>query len=272
MSSFKELFINEINLCRTDPKTYSNNLLMMKKYFKGNVFSYPGHTPILTTEGFHAFEEAAETLKNTKPLCELTEISELSLISSEVLKQQDYCGNNVNIDNIISLYGNVVGPFSEIIDYGSTFPELIVYNLLADDGDLSRSNRESLLDSKFRLIGISTNKHRLYTTITTISLARHFFVKDQKDIDYDYLSEDNYETKELKTNKDKGKEITGRSLKPKDPIVYINDINDDISNDILKVDKLEKEIIEQGRKKRVTKLIKYLVDGTIQTEIFKENI
>lgn len=274
MSSFKELLLNEINLCRTNPKSYANNLLLLQKYFKGNVFSYPNHTPILTSEGFHAFEEAAETLKNLKPLSELSEIPELCLISADALKQQDFYGSNIDIDSIILTYGNVVGPFSELIDYGSGFPELVVYNLLADDGDLSRSNREALLDSKFRLIGISTNKHRIYNTVTTISLARHFFVKDQdKEEDFAYLSDENFEP-EVRSNKDKRKEIKGRAVKPKDPVVFISNLNDDAidTDNVVKIDKLEKEITEQGVRKRITKLIKHLVDGTIQTEIYKENV
>ena len=268
MNSFKELLIEELNLCRTNPKSYSEKLLSFEKYFKDKVFNYPNQTPILTTEGFSALREVAVLLSKLKPLESIEKNYHLCEISNEVLKynQTSSSNSNYDIDEIIKLYGKVVGSFSQAIDFGSSTPELVIVNLLADDGDLMRCNRVNLLSSKFKLVGIACNTHKLYKHITVISFARHFFTNTE---DVSELSDDNYEdNKKINTQI----EVVSSSQRERDPITYIEEYDeDDVPEGVIKIDKIEREIIEHGIKRRITKITKLMEDGSTHTEIFKSD-
>ena len=87
--------------------------------------------------------------------------------------------DDLNIDAYLSEHGQVVGHFAQAVDFGSSSPELVVINLLVDDGDVNRGNRGNILDTKFKLIGVSTGNHLVYHNCTVLMYARHFFSKGQ---------------------------------------------------------------------------------------------
>ena len=65
MEFYKKL-LDEINKVRKDPKSFAEKLLGYKQSIEGP------HPKIETQEGFIAYEEAANILKSTSPLPELS--------------------------------------------------------------------------------------------------------------------------------------------------------------------------------------------------------
>ena len=80
MEFYKKLN-DEINKVRKDPKAFAENLLGYKQYFEGNYLVLPGSdAKVETQEGFKAYEEAANILKSTGPLPELSPSKGLGMV------------------------------------------------------------------------------------------------------------------------------------------------------------------------------------------------
>ena len=53
---------------------------------------------------------------------------------------------------------------------------------------------------------------------------------------------------------------------------YVNYGQNNLENDVQKIETSEKEIVENGKRKKITKIKKYLANGEIKTEIFKTDL
>lgn len=282
--AFINELIEEINFARTNPSKYSAKLLEYEKLFSDRILKPVDATPILTVEGFSAFKEAADFLLKLSPMDPVTVHFELSRIAEDALayvnKSNDIDSvSTLNIGNIIKRYGRVVGVFSEALDFGSETPALIVSNLLVNDGDLNRGNRATLLNPRFKIIGLATGKNRSYQNTCMVIYARHFFPHGS---DLGELSDGNYEESNTKIN-NKEKNIKDPEIictpiveSAKSPFIYMSttDVSEDnksgrLPEGVVKIDKQEREIIENGAKKVIVKLTKYLENGGIETEIYK---
>ena len=172
-----------------------------------------------------------------------------SLILNSYLSQisQDiHLNPSKSNDEIIETYGRVVGEFTEVQDIGSTTPEMLLLNLLVDDGDSNRSNRKNLMNKAFKIIGIyHENKS------TTLTFTRRFFTKEEE---IGELSDDNYD-------------FTSYSNTEK---AYNDEMQ--LDSDVIKEERTEKIIEEKGQAKRLIKIKKYLEDGSIKTDLIKEDI
>jgi hypothetical protein len=290
IEEFRSKVIEEINEVRKYPQKYAEKIRKFAKYFKGKVLKIPEIIPIMTTEGAKAFEEAAKFLDNhdsrdpLKYSPGLTHVAHEALKDIQKLEDVDQLAN-LQIEDYIEKHGQVVGHFAQAVDFGSSLAELVVINLLVDDGDLNRGNRSNIIDDKFKLIGVSTGTHSIYHNCTVIMYARHFYSKG--DTVDDNLSDDNYENDKITKKKEEIKEINkGLNIVRKSSlgkVKYVevdedegkkNEADDDfdLPEGVLKIEKQEKIITEGGVKKKVIKLVKYKEDGTIETEIFKEKI
>ena len=272
--------VNEINFLRKDPQTYASKLRKYIRYFKKNILMLPGMPPILTMEGSKAFEEAADFLDKLDPVPVLKQISYLNDVSNDVLTDILSISNlemlgNINVDNYIDNYGKVIGPFSQALDFGSCNSELVIMNLLIDDGDSNRTNRLTITSPNYKLIGVNTSTHSQFLFCTVITLARHFFELGKE---VGELSDENYqETSEiprsLDSRNDRVKEFEN---KVRNMCVDVEDQDYDeeieIPPEVIKVEKNEKVIEENGVKKKIRKVKKFKEDGIIETEIFKEII
>jgi len=187
-------FITEINKVRTNPKEYAKILLSYEKYFNNKIFHPPElNIAIETNEGFSAFKEAANDLLNTHPLEPLANKQLLNDIAYDILKENtDKVNEDLDINKIISHHGEYFGPFAHAIDFGSSTIQLTICSLLADESDKNRPNRKNLLNSKFKLIGVSHGKQKEYGFISVFCFSRHFFAKGE---DHGELSDDCYENK-----------------------------------------------------------------------------
>lgn len=280
-NTFEAFVLKELNVARTNPKEFSKKILDYERYFEDKVLKIPGHTPIQTFEGFQSFKEAAEFLHNSATISPLIVNSYLTRIAEDALGVVTQSSDidailGLNIEPFIEKHGKVVGIFNETIDYGSETPELVVINMIVDDGDLSRPNRSAALNPKFKIVGVAVGSNKGYKNCTLITYARHFFAKNEEIGD---LSDDNYEEQEEKNSdlnaaydctKSAMSVNSGMAISKRGETSPNDDF--DLPKGVLKVDKQEKVVTEDGIKKLITKYTKYLEDGTVQTELTKTNI
>ena len=251
MSNFNSDLIDEINFLRSNPRRYSKKILKYIEYFKDNVLYIPGsNAGIPTEEGPAAFKEAADALikeerrnilEPSKGLCKLAEN-----FLSEAQKDADNVGN-IQPDVLIKKLGlgTLHGYVSRLFEFGGETPEQVIINIIVSDGDPSRSQRESLLNAGVKQIGVANGKHDMYGHLTTIIVATKFKSNDNSD--------------------DKGL-LDGEYI-PKD-LEKVND--NEVDEDVERIEKIENIITEKGIKKKITKIIKYMKDGTKQIETYKE--
>lgn len=266
VDNFASELIKEINSVRTHPSDYGKKLLGYEKNFKDKVLRIPGQTAIMTNEGFAAFKEAANFLSKTKAMNPVILNSYLTRIAEDAyaLSKDSEGDAGVDLDSLIAKHGQIVGVFSEAIDYGSATAEMVVINLLVDDGDANRGNRANILNPKFKICGIAKGTHKTYKNMTVITYARHFFAKGE---DIGQLSDDNYEDSQPSSK-----------AKPRVSVVKETKTNDDDFDEMdlpegcVKIDRSEKIVEEGGKKKKVIKLVKTMEDGSIETEVTKINL
>ena len=172
--AFINSLIDEINSLRKNPKDYSNKLLPSKEKFSGKILNIQElNIGILTQEGWAAYEEAYKFL-NTKaePVEELTPSKGLCLISRDYLekvKEEDPTKmGEIDIDTIVDKYGTFLGNLNRAIEFGANTPKQVVINLIVNDGDKTRCQRESLLNKNLRKIGAYHGSHHLYNDCTVI--------------------------------------------------------------------------------------------------------
>lgn len=301
---FRNKVIDEINFVRKDPQSYANKIRKYTTYFKGKILKVPELTPIITSEGSKAFEEAAKVLDNLDSLNELKYSPGLTHTAHDALKEiqkfddVDKMGD-LNIDSFISKYGEVQGVFAQACDFGSPIPEMVVINLLVDDGDPNRGNRENIISPTFRLIGVSTGSHNVYNSCTVVMFAKHFYAKGEKpskDSDDEEEEKRAVERKKEEINEISSKlnvvrrtslnkkevDVVSEKLektaiskilnKPLESSQAADEEDFDLPAGCVKLEKQEKIVTENGVKKKIVKLTKHMENGTIETEIFKEKI
>ena len=300
MSDFNEELLGEINALRTNPKKYARTISKYINYFKGKLLCLPGsNAGIQTEEGPDAYQEAVdflykqsriEALKPSKGLCRIAE----EFISA-VQKPESNDLENIDMEEIINKYGTFSGSFSRAMDFGGETPEQAVINLIVSDGDKSRGQRESLLSTEIKRVGVANGEHNAYRHCTAIVTCTEF--ENTVDEDDNGLLEDekkNNRKNEVEIEKQEDdveeKEEKGQTLKPR-KVLLKNKENEDKKytnrgqNDntkgegeeelppgVASINKTEKLIMENGAKKRITRIVKVMEDGSKQIETTKEVI
>ncbi len=148
------------------------------------------------------------------------------------------------------------------------------------DGDPSRGQRESLLSTEIQKVGVANGPHQTYrhcSAIITSSEFENTFDKDDNGLlvenkptnknktDYTKMKESNGDKIE-KNNEDKDKKDMAKTGKKKDK----SDGKEELPPGIASINKTEKIIVENGDKKKVTRIIKEMEDGSKQIETIKE--
>ena len=177
--SFAQKVIEEVNKIRLNPKTYSNKIRGYLSCFQGNVLRIPKQPGLMTQEGPSAYKEAADFLLSLPKLQPLTADPGLTGAAQEMANELGRCQefeqmDNIDRNGILSKYGEYEGQFGESTDFGSLSPEMVVVNLLVDDGDKSRSNRKMLFKETYRKIGCGCVPHNQYKSVTVIMYATNF--------------------------------------------------------------------------------------------------
>ncbi len=187
----------EINIARTNPKKYYNNLERYKKFFETDkIFRLPSlEVGIKTEEGSELYEETMNYLETFNEISPLKPINSLFKIAKNYLSEIqkiDYREiGNINIEEIIKQYGNFYGNFSRIINFGYQDPELIICNFLTSDGDKNREERNCLLNNKFFYFGVAFGEHEMFNYCTVVVFCTDF--KSKNILDDSIIDIENYE-------------------------------------------------------------------------------
>ena len=287
MADFNEELLGEINALRTNPRKYARKIQKYIAYFKGKVLCLPeSNAGIQTEEGAEAYREAVdflskhsriEALKPSKGLCRIAE----EFISTV---QKDSNGlESKDMEEIINQYGSFSGSFSRAMDFGGESPEQAVINLIVSDGDKSRGQRESLLSTEIKRIGVANGIHKTYRHCTAIVTCSEF--------ENTYDSDDNgLLTEEMISKKDKKDEEENPKERREPKKLFLKSMDEDKKNNknsrkdqsdekgeeeelpkgVTSLNKTEKVIMENGAKKKITKIVKIMDDGSKQIETTKK--
>ena len=283
MSDFNEELLGEINTLRTNPKKYARTISKYVSYFKGKLLCLPGsNAGIQTEEGASAYREAVDflskhsridPLKPSKGLCRIAEefIAAVQKPNSNEIENKD-------MEEIINKYGTFAGSFSRAMDFGGETPEQAVINLIVSDGDKSRGQRESLLSTEIKRVGVANGHHDMYRHCTAIVTCTEF--ENTLDNDDNGLLEEENPNKNLKNKKGDD----SRTAKPKKVVSRgnedkkyrkndeVNEGDEELPPGVASINKTEKVVMENGVKKKITRIVKVMEDGAKQIETTKECI
>ncbi len=300
MSEFNQELIREINSLRTNPKKYARTVAKYITYFKGKILRLPGsNSGIKTEEGADAFREAADFLSKQPRIEALTPSKGLCRIAEDFISQVQKTDPNdlgsIDMEEIIAKYGGFNGSFSRAMDFGGETPEQALVNLVVSDGDSSRGQRESLLSRDIKRIGVANGDHESYRHCTAIVTCTEFENNVDKDDNGLLDSQDqpsSNKNKNVQNNKrsdyrEEEEDEPKKKVEPKKPLyknkqndepkysrppknVARNDGGDELPPGVASMDKTEKVVMENGRRKRITKIVKVMEDGSKQVETTKE--
>ena len=266
MSDFNEDLLMEINLLRTNPKKYAKTISKYMNYFKGNLLCLPDtNAGIQTEEGVEAFKEAVDFLNKQEKLEPLKPSKGLCRIAEEFIAiyQKPDAGElaNKDMEDIINKYGSFSGSFSRAMDFGGETAEMAIINLVVSDGDPSRGQRESLLSTEIKKVGVANGEHDVYRHCSAIITCTEFdntFDKDDNGLltqgkpanlknkekaKNDDEKERNLIAKKDEKNDKKNEEV--KSGKKKN-----TNGKDDLPFGVASINKTEKIVVENGDKKK----------------------
>ena len=287
MSDFNEDLIMEINLLRTNPKKYAKTISKYMNYFKGNLLCLPDtNAGIQTEEGVEAFKEAVDFLNKQENLEPLKPSKGLCRIAEEFIAiyQKPDSGElaNKDMEDIINKYGSFSGSFSRAMDFGGETAEMAIINLVVSDGDPSRGQRESLLSNEIKKVGVANGEHEVYRHCSAIITSAEFDNTFDKDNNGLLIQNKSKNRKSIEKNKNDEEKLINLNEK-KDENKENEKINEgktdkkkntngkeDLPLGVASINKTEKIVVENGDKKKVTKIIKVMEDGSQRIETIKE--
>ena len=288
MSDFNEDLIMEINLLRTNPKKYAKTISKYMNYFKGNLLCLPDtNAGIQTEEGVEAFKEAVDFLNKQENLEPLKPSKGLCRIAEEFIAiyQKPDSGElaNKDMEDIINKYGSFSGSFSRAMDFGGETAEMAIINLVVSDGDPSRGQRESLLSNEIKKVGVANGEHEVYRHCSAIITSTEFdntFDKDDNGLltqskpknikSIEKNKNDEEKLINLNEKKDENKENEKINERVKTDKKKNTNGKEDLPLGVASINKTEKIVVENGDKKKVTKVIKVMEDGSQRIETIKE--
>ena len=278
--SFAEQLVNEINEFRTNPKEYSKKVEKYIGYFKGKTLMIPGtNTGMKTQEGAEAFKEAVDFISKLEPIEPLEPSKGCSRICKDFLEEVQKVDPNeidkINYDGIIEKYGTFQGNVNRELDFGNETPEQIVMSIITSDGDPTRSHRDNLLSTNLKKIGIANGTHNIYRFCTVIIFCTKFINNVDED-DAGYI-----DSNAPNTEKKKQEEPEGQTLKPKKVVLNKpkeepkkeepqNDNKGIMRDDVVSEQIKEKIVEENGKKLKISRIIRTLKDGSKEIDTIKK--
>ena len=311
--SFAEQLVNKINEFRTNPKGYAKKINEYVSWFKGKTLRIPGtNTGIKTEEGAAAYIEAVDFLSKQEGVEPLEPSKGLARICKDFIDEAQKVDpnelGNIDLEEIIAKYGSFLGDLNRAMDFGGEDPEQVLINLIVCDGDPNRGNRESLLSTQLKRIGVANAKHPTYRFCTLIISCTEF-TNTYDPSDEGFLEEKEKETSSPKETPQKEtphqketpqKEVVekpptvketdeGKTIKPRKVILKetplaakpreekppenVDEEDEEIPpEDVVSEKRTEKIVMEKGKKKRIIKICRTMKDGSKETETIKEAV
>ncbi len=306
IDKFSYDFVQELNILRTTPKNYIQNIQEEKKYLQGNILKLPGQEPgFKTVEGPAAYNECINFLQSVQSVQELQMNKSLLNIANEYLKAIQNVKLNqiktIDIHKFVKKYGNFEGDFNKSLEFGGINPINVLNNLVVGDGDANRGHRQTLFNSSFNLIGVANGKHPDFGSLTVIIFCTNFVSYNKQDDAPLYIQEktvnigNSYNNFNNNINTSASLSTSNSLLKSKKNFRSMNNnlneyptsiqynnaniINKNSNVDDLNVEpgvksinKTEVTKVINGLKYKITKIIKTMEDGSTETETHKERI
>lgn len=265
---FSKEVIEYLNQARVTPKKFADKIAERMKYFKGKVLFFPdSHIGIMTQEGAEAYQEAIDFLNTVAPLPEMKYSVGLTHIAKDIVEAAQQVEDlnlldELDMNSIFDKYGHFTGSFSRGMDFGSRDPIMVVVNLIVSDGDKTRNQREGIFNSALKEVGVWTGSEKRYGQCTIITSATMFIDKPgaENNFDNQIVGDNSYKTHNVPQTQTH--------------VVAKDDDDDDMNlpEGVKAVDKFVKVVVEGGKKKRITKIVRHMENGSTETEINKETI
>jgi uncharacterized protein YkwD len=172
----------EINLVRTEPRTYSAFLKEFRGRFRGKSYLLPGSASrVKTVEGKDAVNEAIKQLSHQKPLPPLSWSDGLTAAAAELAEEQGRSGDTGHVgkqsrglNERVERHGSWERQIGENIGYGPKGARDVVMQLIIDDGVKGRGHRKNILSKAFTAAGVACGSHPGYGNICVIDFAGGF--------------------------------------------------------------------------------------------------
>ncbi|HTG81601.1 MAG TPA: CAP domain-containing protein [Geobacteraceae bacterium] len=172
----------EINRARTDPQRYADYLREFRRQYRGRLFLLPGsRSRVRTVEGVAAVDEAIRFLSRQKPLPPLAWVDGLADAAQDLVAEEGATGTvghtgrqSGSMRTRIERHGRWRGRIGENISYGPAEPQLVVMELIVDDGVQDRGHRKNIFDPIFRAGGVACGPHPEFRNMCVIDFAGGF--------------------------------------------------------------------------------------------------
>lgn len=172
----------EINLARSEPRTYAGFLREFRGLFHGKYYLLPGSTTRMqTSEGAKAVDEAVKVLSRQKSLSPLSWSDGLAAAAAELADEQGRSGGTGHtgrqsrgMQERIERHGKWERNIAENIGYGPTDARNMVMQLIIDDGVPNRGHRKNTFSSAFDTAGVACGTHPRYGSMCVIDFAGGF--------------------------------------------------------------------------------------------------
>ena len=186
IDKFSYDFVQELNILRTNPKSYIPNIQEEKKYLQGNILKLPGQDPgFKTVEGISAYNECINFLENANSISPIQMNKSLLNIANEYLRAIQNVKLNsiktIDIHKFVKKYGNFEGDFNKSLEFGGINAINVLNNLVIGDGDPNRGHRNTIFNPSFNLIGVASGNHPEFGTLTVIVLCTNFVSYNKQD-------------------------------------------------------------------------------------------
>ena len=168
----------ELNLARTSPETYAARLREYRTWFSGSAVEVPGIADaVMTREGVAAVDDAIRFLDAQKPLSPLKTDATLALAARDWASMQGPRGALGHVsasglgpgDRVSARGGDkFVG---ENISYGFDEADLVVLQLIVDDGVPNRGHRKTIYNGAFAYAGAGCGTHAVYRYMCVIDYS-----------------------------------------------------------------------------------------------------
>lgn len=172
----------EINLARTEPRTYAGFIREFRSQFRGRYYLLPGsRTRMQTSEGVSAVDEAITFLSRLKPVPPLAWSDGLAEAAAELAEEQGRSGatghngrKSHGMRERIERHGEWEGQIGENIGYGPEGARNMVMQLIIDDGVPGRGHRVNTFSREYKTAGVACGLHPRFGTMSVIDFAGGF--------------------------------------------------------------------------------------------------
>jgi len=176
-SPLESEILKALNQFRADPAGYAAVLRQQRQHYHGNFLERPGQPYLVTHEGVVPLDEAISALQSVHAELDRVTLSRgLSRAAADQVLESGQRGliSHGDVEKRMDRYGMWSGAIGEVITYGPREAKDVIINLLIDDGVADRGHRKSLLDPRWRYVGIACGFQGRYGTMCVLDFASSY--------------------------------------------------------------------------------------------------